>query len=80
MTYHVPARVWTLAKLAAKHGWEITFEPSMTQCDVTFYRQDEFLSIGWLITGGRARLVHVGYEATGIRLRDVPAILAGDRR
>ena len=79
MTYHVPARVWTLAKLATKHGWEVRIEPSMTCCDVAFWR-DEMVSIGWWTTDGRARLGHVTYEATDIRLRDVPAILAGDRR
>lgn len=82
---HVPARVWTLARLAAEHGWTVRIESVYTSCDMALYRGGKSVEVGWRIAEGKSRLAHVTY-AIGriggrtehdIRLVDVPAILRG---
>lgn len=79
---YVPARVWSLAQMAARNGWNVSIEPGRTRCDVEFWRVDgESVSIGWQIYeidayGHRAaRLSQVSHGPDDIRLRDVPRIL-----
>lgn len=82
---HVPARVWTLARLAAEHAWDVHIEPGYTRCDLALHRGGESVEVVWLVADGKSRVAHVtlAVERIGvrdvreIRLRDVRGILRG---
>lgn len=80
---HVPARVWTLAKLAAAHGWSVRVDPDRHSAEVAFARGGQLVMLGWSIFDGRAQLEDATVESMSdgprcdILLRDVPSILTG---